>query len=357
MRILITVTEPSVGDHGQRALAYATGLQKRGHEVLLAHRESDNLARTAGTKGIPRRVIETRSGPESPDTDVLSLRWILRSFRPDVVHVDSVTAALCCAASSPPTPVLITLERLDISRRRFDLAIRTSRARVYTTSQITARSLARQGINSGVQVISPGMDLAEVAQEAQQEPTAPIPGKRPLVVCANPHPATNGGIDAIEAWQQVIAARPDALLLIVGAGLDRGPLRKRAGELGIFHEVSFVDDHPSSAPYLAAADIVVVPAREESTTLSALRAMALERPVVATAVGGMPQVVRDDDTGWLVPPDNAGALSRGLLEALASSSERARRAGQGRHLIERNHGLEEMVDRVEDECRAAAEMR
>ena len=82
------------------------------------------------------------------------------------------------------------------------------------------------------------------------EPAGVIPDRRPLVVCANPHPIASGAINLIEAWQQVLAARPEALLLIVGAGADRGLLQRRAGELGIYHGVGFVDGDPSSAPYI-----------------------------------------------------------------------------------------------------------
>lgn len=357
MRILIATTEPTIGDRAPRAIAYAMALSGRGHEVLVAHRECDSITRAAALAGIPTREIETRRRAQDQSISALSLHRRLREFRPDVVHVDAIAAALAFTAASPRTPLLMTLEGLYASRVRTAFAVRASRARVHATSHTVARSLISAGISSTIPVIPPGLDLAELSQEAREGPAAMIPDGRPLVVCANPNPIANGAIGVVEAWQKVVALRPDALLLIVGARADRARLRARAGELGIFHEVAFVDDDPSSAPYLAAADIVVVTACRESTTLSALRALALERPVVATAIGGMSEVVRDGDTGWLVPPDSATAMSRGLLAALADSSERERRARQGRSLVERNHGLEQMVDLLEAECRAAVERR
>ena len=100
-------------------------------------------------------------------------------------------------------------------------------------------------------------------------------------------------------------------------------------------------------PYLAAADLVVLPSRREGLPLSALEALALERAVVATAVGGTPDVVRPGETGWLVPPEQPGALAAAIVEALLDPAECARRARRGRELVERSYSTEVMIDRIE----------
>jgi peptidoglycan/xylan/chitin deacetylase (PgdA/CDA1 family) len=91
--------------------------------------------------------------------------------------------------------------------------------------------------------------------------------------------------------------------------------------------------------------------------VSALEAFALGRAVVATAVGGTPDVVRDGETGWLVPPDDPMALADAIVSALTHPAERARRAQLGRELVAGGYSMEAMIDRIEDLCRSLSKRR
>ena len=97
---------------------------------------------------------------------------------------------------------------------------------------------------------------------------------------------------------------------------------------------------------------MVLPSRREGLPVSALEAFALGRAVVATAVGGTPDVVRDGETGWLVPPEEPAALAEAIVSALSQPEERARRAQLGRELVARNYSSDAMIDRIEDLCRS-----
>ena len=145
---------------------------------------------------------------------------------------------------------------------------------------------------------------------------------------------------------------PEAGLLLVGGGPDHETLIARSEALGIREAVTFTDRQTNPAPYLAAADLAVLPSRREGLPVSALEAFALGRAVVATAVGGTPDVVRDGETGWLVPPDDPAALAGAIVLALTQPEERARRAQLGRELVAGSYSMEAMMDRIEDLCRS-----
>ena len=121
--------------------------------------------------------------------------------------------------------------------------------------------------------------------------------------------------------------------------------------------MTFTDRQTNPAPYLAAADLVVLPSRREGLPVSALEAFALGRAVVATDVGGTPDVVQDGTTGWLVPPEQPEALADAIVAALSEPEERARRAREGRELVARSYSSGAMIDRIEDLCRALAGRR
>lgn len=147
----------------------------------------------------------------------------------------------------------------------------------------------------------------------------------PLVVCvARLHPQK--GLDILlTAVPAVRAEVGDLRVVIVGEGpLDR-ELAETARRLGVADVVAFVPP-TNPADEMAAADLVVIPSRWESGPLVLLEACALARPVVATDVGMVADII-DSDTGWRVPAGDATALANALVDALTRPDERERRAG------------------------------
>ena len=103
----------------------------------------------------------------------------------------------------------------------------------------------------------------------------------------------------------------------------------------------------NAAPYIAAADIVVLPSRREGLPVVALETLALERPLVATRVGGTPTVVVDGETGWLAEPENEGSLAASIVACAGSPGEASRRAHAGQILVADRFSAEAMLDRIE----------
>ncbi|MFL5617306.1 MAG: glycosyltransferase [Gemmatimonadaceae bacterium] len=142
------------------------------------------------------------------------------------------------------------------------------------------------------------------------------------------------------------AAIPHASFAIAGEGPDRAALEERAITLGVSDRVRFLGHRPDVPALLAAADLFVLPSLYEGLPLAALEAMAAGVPVIATAVGGTDEVVRDGETGTLVPPANPAALAAAIARALADRESASRLALSARSLVSREYSVASMVGSV-----------
>jgi N-acetyl-alpha-D-glucosaminyl L-malate synthase BshA len=121
--------------------------------------------------------------------------------------------------------------------------------------------------------------------------------------------------DIVRVFARVAAEMP-AVLIMVGDGPDRIDAEAEARELGLHEKVFFLGKIDAVAPLLAGADLFLLPSASESFGLSALEALACGVPVIGTNVGGLPEVVRNGETGYLCPVGDIDAMSRAALEIL-----------------------------------------
>jgi glycosyltransferase involved in cell wall biosynthesis len=128
----------------------------------------------------------------------------------------------------------------------------------------------------------------------------------------------------IDAFPAVLAAHPRAWLVLVGQGPEEQALRARAAELGIATHVVFAGFQRDAHVYVGGFDVAAVPSVEEGFGLVALEALALGVPVVASRVGGLPDIVLDGATGLLVEPARPDALAAALVRLLGDAALRAR---------------------------------
>jgi glycosyltransferase involved in cell wall biosynthesis len=173
---------------------------------------------------------------------------------------------------------------------------------------------------------------------------------RPPVDGAPGRPFTFAVVCRLEPWKQVdlaieaMATVPGAALHVVGDGSARAALEAQAQRLGLADRVKFLGYQRDPRDALAAADVAMNSSRDEPLGLSVLEAQAIGRPVIGFAGGGLPEVVRDGETGWLVRTRSAAALAETMREA---SRDRARARAMGvaaRRFIDAEHRIEAMCD-------------
>jgi glycosyltransferase involved in cell wall biosynthesis len=148
------------------------------------------------------------------------------------------------------------------------------------------------------------------------------PHGRPVVL-AMARLVRDKGLDLLV---EAAAALPHAQFVIAGDGPARSALAAQVSELALDGRVKLLGWRTDTAALLAAADLFVLPSRNEALGVSALEAMAAGKPVIATAVGGVPEAVCDGETGLIVPPGDSQALA-GAISALIADPARCERFG------------------------------
>jgi glycosyltransferase involved in cell wall biosynthesis len=230
-------------------------------------------------------------------------------------------------------------------------------------SRSIVRKLEDEGrVGAPVSLIYNGIDMQRFEdQEAcctLHEEYA-IPAGAPIVgVVARLEPE-KGHPTLLEAWPRILASVPDAHLLIVGEGSRREALEAQAAELGLLgsdpahpsselgRRVVFTGRRDDVPAVTAALDVAVLPSYREAQGLSILEAMALSRPVVASAVGGIPEMIEDGRSGLLVPPHDRDALTRAITKLLLDHPYADTLGRAGRDLVHARFCVELMVRAIE----------
>jgi N-acetyl-alpha-D-glucosaminyl L-malate synthase BshA len=144
-----------------------------------------------------------------------------------------------------------------------------------------------------------------------------------------------------------IAGQVPARLLLVGDGPDLGAALQHAKDNGVGHLVESLGEQDQVVPLLSAADVFLLPSEQESFGLAALEAMACELPVVASRVGGLPEVIEDGVSGFLRPQDDVDGMAECAVRLLTDRSLHARIAAEGRRTVEERFCSERIVPRYE----------
>jgi glycosyltransferase involved in cell wall biosynthesis len=207
---------------------------------------------------------------------------------------------------------------------------------VVANSSAAAALLRREGISGArIRVIPNGVAGGSHARREWR----PI---RALLTVANLRREKAHEI-LLDAVARLAPAHPDLRVRVAGDGPRAAELRALAATLGIADRVSFLGHRDDVDALLAEADVFVLPSRSEAFPNSVVEAMAAGLPVVATTVGGLPELVQPGRTGLLVPPDDGAALARAIASLIAHP-ERARALGDtARETVARRYSFDRMV--------------
>ena len=346
MRVYQFITPSQIGGAEVHLLALCRKLAQRGHHVTVVCPRGRALTRELADRGFDVWAPRT-TGKVDPLT-LVRLAARLRRDRADVLHAHLSTASLIgsLAARLAGVPSIVTVHGLN-RRTAFMCA-----QRIIAVSHAVCRHLVAQGIpESRIAVIHNGIEL----ERYRRPPDAGLvrarlgltPGESLIGAVGRLGPE-KGHSYLIEAAALLI--RRDRLpvrLVIVGEGRNRPVLEATTLRCGIAGRVTLVGFQRDVMPYEAALDLFCLPSLKEGLSLSALEAMALAKPVVASRVGGTPEVVVDGETGLLVEPADPEALAQALAGMLRDR-ERAQRMGEaGRARVEALFDLDHSVDRIE----------
>jgi glycosyltransferase involved in cell wall biosynthesis len=201
--------------------------------------------------------------------------------------------------------------------------------RTIAVSEAVKANLAAQGLDKNVHVVYNGVDMERFAPVDVEDARSKTGLRQvgPVFGVFGRLSVEKGQLLAIEAFTKAFSDRQDAVLLVVGDGRDELMLKNRASEQGVSDNVRFIAFTREIGDLIASCDAVLVPSLKEGFGLTAVNAMAMSRPVIASRVGGLPEVVVDGETGLLIEPGNADSLAEAMRK-IAADAELAQQMGQ-----------------------------
>jgi glycosyltransferase involved in cell wall biosynthesis len=211
------------------------------------------------------------------------------------------------------------------------------------------RSAAALAGPARVVVVANGIDRPGPPDAAARERQ-----RRELGV-APPHPAVGGGgryspqkgdVYFVGAARRVAARVPQARFVMVGAGEIQRPIARLVAASGVPERFVLAGPRDDVPDLLGALDVFVLPSLWEGLPYALLEAMAAGNAVVASAVGGVPDVIQDGTSGLLVPPGDPAALAAAMLKLLESEAQRAKMGRCAREVVATRYRIEDMLDRI-----------
>ncbi|TQS41328.1 glycosyltransferase family 4 protein [Cryptosporangium phraense] len=186
-------------------------------------------------------------------------------------------------------------------------------------------------------VVHNGVDLAHFSPgPALMPPEFGVTG-RPVVTVLAAQRDFKGITHAVDAWPKVRAARPEARMLLVGSGDEHENLRCQVAEAGLQDDIIFTGARSDVVDILRASDVVLLPSTYgENLPTVLIEAAGCARPVVASRIGGIPDIVEDGVTGLLTPPGDPSAIADALISLLDDPSRRAAMGVTARSHVEQH---------------------
>ncbi|MBI2524918.1 MAG: glycosyltransferase [Candidatus Rokubacteria bacterium] len=344
-------TEASRGLGGQelRTLDEAEATVGRGWRVLLACQPESHLHQHARMRGLQAVAVGMRGAWDLPA--VLRLAALIRREDVGIVHthssIDGWVAGM--AARLARVPVVRTRHVSIPIRRGLNPVYQWLADRVITSGEAVRAVVIAAGVAPDrVIAIPAGVRLEDFeGLQGGEEAARSLGLSRPVIGSVAMFRGSKGHHVLLEAFCLVRGKHPTARLLLVGDGGRRAWVESLAKARGLGDSVLFTGFRRDVPPLLAAMDcFVLASTRTEGVPQSLLQAFAAGTPVVGSAVGGVPELIRDGVTGLLAPPGDAPALARAVEAVLADPGAAAARARAGRALVGERFSRDTSISRL-----------
>ncbi|MFZ5853233.1 MAG: glycosyltransferase [Chloroflexota bacterium] len=355
VEVLATGTNGGAQEHVYSLVAR---LDRSRYEVSVVSLSPGSAARRIAGLGVPVTVLDGSDDAVA----VGALTALLAEIRPDVVHnhmyraeLVGTRAAIALGMIGHRRPYVVSTVHSSRVRspedREMLRALTPEMDRLIAVSRSIETKIAAEGrVGAPVSLIYNGVDLERYDHQEPcctlREEYGMVPEAQVVGVVARLEPE-KGHPTLLEAWPAVLRAVPNAYLLVVGEGSRREALETQATELGVRDRVVFTGRRDDIPAVTAALDVAVLPSYREAQGLTILEAMALSRPVIASNVGGIPEMIEDGVTGLLVPPHDAQALAEAIVRLLRDHPFADMLGRAGHDLVHRRFCIELMVHAVE----------
>ncbi len=320
------------------ALTLSVELARRGHKVLFWGRKKGWPVERAKALG-----LKTLSYAR-PWLSLPSLRSHLKRAGVDLINAHTGSSHSLAAMLSAGSRIPVVRTRGDIrapARHALARAL-AKRTRAFVAANSSLRDMLRDAY--------PGARVELIHQGIESSPPQPLPSK-PIIGILGRLDPVKGHMDLITAARAIMEDWPDARFLAAGPETRpewREALKRTAGRYGLDGAFEFLGRVEDAASFMARCRVgVVASTGSEAVSRAALEWMSMGRPLVATTVGCLPDLVEDGVTGRLIPPTDPRSLAGAIDAILADPLEAQRMGSQGRRRFERFFSLKRFVDATE----------
>ncbi len=356
IRVVYLAHAFNVGGAEEMVLNLVRHLPERFEPAVVCINQAGPIGEEIRATGVPFRVLGLTPGITRP-FDVMRLRDFLYECEPHIVHTFLLTASLYgrFAAMLARVPIVVGTEVNIYEHKRPTHALAERWLMRWTDAVVASAGAVRDfyvdqvaADPSKVEVIYNAVDWAQLQCTMTREEMRAAVGI--------PADARVGGIIARLTEQKAHRVLFDAMaqtpelsnvhLLVVGDGELRDELKQRVQALGLAPRVHFVGARRDLGNVLAAIDVFLMPSLWEGLPLSLVLAMGAGLPVIATAVAGIPEVVQDGVTGWLVPPDDVAGLGAAMARVFSDDTQRVLVGQAARAFVRPRFGIDGYVASV-----------
>ena len=348
MTILYLITKGNFGGAQRYVFELATAAQAAGHTVAVATGTSGTLTERLQAAGIRTLQVPGLVRDVSLGADLRTYRELVSLFereRPDIVHLNSSKAAgigIVAARRAGVRRVIFTAHGWAFNEARpwwqrvvlklIYAVIIYGSSRTICVSDAVRRDMAWLPFSTRkLALVRNGITPFDILprDDARKRLVPETADTIWLGMLSELHP-TKRIEDAIDALEHVRTTYENLALVVLGEGEQRAKLEQHARDRGVKKHVFLLGFVPDAPSYLRAFDIFLLPSRTEALSLALLEAGYASLPVVASGVGGIPEVIENHYTGLLVPPENAQDLAFSIL-SLLDDPDQARILGGNLH--------------------------
>ncbi|HXH89337.1 MAG TPA: glycosyltransferase family 4 protein [Gaiellaceae bacterium] len=377
IRVLRVIARLNMGGPALHVAYLSAGLAERGYETTLVAgslaRGEGSMAYVAEGLGVEVVHLDALSREISPFRDALSvlrLARLIRAQRPQILHTHTAKAgtvgrlAALLAGDARPEVIVHTFHGHVLHGYFGPLRSGAFRLLERLLARMTTRLIAVSPqvrddlVGLGVApvekftVVRLGIELGErlgtEEEGADARARLGIAPERFVVGWVGRMTGVKRTDDVLESLRLLRERGTDAVLLMIGDGPDREHVEERASRLGIVRHCLFLGYQEDVSGWYRTFDAMILPSANEGTPVVVIEALAAGCPVVATSVGGVPDVVREGVDGFLVPAGDTEALAARLARLAEDPELRARMGAAGRESVPERYAVERLVGDVDE---------